>query len=132
MPISTILWGSGLRKAITSTAGLIAAIAAAITAVPPAWSALGLPEFASKTFVDARIEPIKVAQADTQKILRDLQIDVAEGKKERTDDSIANWKLQLGRATDAQDRSMIERHLQELEDTRTKLEDQIKTLRSLR
>jgi septal ring factor EnvC (AmiA/AmiB activator) len=132
MTISTVLWGTDLRKTVTSTAALIAGVATAITAVPPAWSALGLPEIASKSFVDGRIEPVKVAESDTQSILRELQIEVAEGKKERTEDSISRWQLQHDRAEDTEGRSIIERQLQELQDTKTRLDDQIKTLRSLK
>jgi hypothetical protein len=132
MTISTALWGTDLRKAVTSTAALVAGVATAITAVPPAWSALGLPEFASKSFVDGRIEPFKIAEGDTQNILRELQIEVAEGKKERADDSISSWRLQLDRAGDAESRSIIERQIQELQDTKAKLDEQIKTLRSLK
>ncbi len=51
MNLTTILWGSGLRKTATSICSLIAAAAGAVVAVPPAWSALGLPEIASRVFV---------------------------------------------------------------------------------
>jgi hypothetical protein len=49
-------WGNGWRKTITSFLALITATATAIVAVPPAWSALGLPEVASKLFVLDRIQ----------------------------------------------------------------------------
>ncbi len=67
MDLKTIFWSSGFRKTLTSIFSLIAAGAGAIVAVPPAWSALGLPEAASKMFVRGQVDPIKLAQADTTK-----------------------------------------------------------------
>ncbi len=83
MNLTTILWGSGLRKTATSICSLIAAAAGAVVAVPPAWSALGLPEIASRVFVldhvQKTINPILqteakllVAQAQTTTALNQI------------------------------------------------------------
>lgn len=53
---------------------MIAALSGAIVAVPPAWSALGLPEFASKMFVHLQVDPIKVAQAQTTQAINQLNL----------------------------------------------------------
>lgn len=71
-PLLMSLWGTALRKAITSICGMIAAVGGAVIAVPPAWSSLGLPEVASKVFVHAQVDPIKSAQADTSKAVNQL------------------------------------------------------------
>jgi hypothetical protein len=51
-------WGNGIRKSITAIAGTIAAVAGAVVAVPPAWSALDLPEIASRRFVYDHVQAI--------------------------------------------------------------------------
>lgn len=71
-PLTTFLWGSGLRKTITSICGMIAAIAGAVVAVPPAWSALGLPALASQTFVHSLVDPMQTAQNQTTQAINQL------------------------------------------------------------
>ena len=58
---------------------MIAAVAGAVVAVPPAWEAMGLPEVASKVFVSEKIKPIEedskqihLAQAATTKAVYQL------------------------------------------------------------
>ncbi len=63
----TLIWGTRLRRTLTSIFSLIAASCGAIVAVPPAWSGLGLPEVASKVFVHQVVDPVRLAQADTTK-----------------------------------------------------------------
>ena len=65
LDIVATAWGTGLRKGITLTAGTLSAVGAAVTTVPPAWSALGLPEAASKAYVHERVEPLRMAQTAT-------------------------------------------------------------------
>lgn len=60
-----VFWSTSLRRTVTSIAALITAIASSIVAVPPAWTALGLPEVASKTYVHSEVEPVRLAQSDT-------------------------------------------------------------------
>lgn len=58
-------WSTNLRRTATSIFALITAAATSIVAVPPAWTAMGLPEVASKAFVHSEVDPVKVAQSDT-------------------------------------------------------------------
>jgi hypothetical protein len=78
-------WGSACRKTLTSFFATVTAIATAVVAVPPAWSALGLPEVASRVFVlekiQAKIDPmlktesqLLVAQAQQQQTLNQILI----------------------------------------------------------
>ena len=60
-----LLWSTNLRRTATSALALITAVASSVVAVPPAWTAMGLPEVASKTFVHSEVDPVKVAQSDT-------------------------------------------------------------------
>jgi len=68
------LWGTSLRKSITSILALITATATAIVAVPPAWEAMGLPEAASKTFVHEQVDPVKLIQVDTARAINTLAL----------------------------------------------------------
>ncbi|HMG78731.1 MAG TPA: hypothetical protein VK591_08615 [Xanthobacteraceae bacterium] len=94
-PIVAFFWGSGLRKAIVSICGVVAAIAGAVVAIPPAWSTLGLPEVASKTFVNATLQPIlddnakihvtqaTTAQAVNQLLLAQYQAQLYQAQKDK-------------------------------------------------
>jgi len=88
--IIATFWGNGIRKSITTTAAAIAAVAGAIVAVPPAWSALGLPEVASRTFVHDHVQTIinpmlqtesklLVAQAQTTAALNQILLTQLQG-----------------------------------------------------
>ncbi len=69
------VWGTKLRRIITSTAGMVAAVAGAVVAVPPAWSALNLPVYATHVFVYEQVNPMKLSQADTTKAVWQLQLE---------------------------------------------------------
>lgn len=71
-PLLESLWGDGYRKTFTTICATIATVAGAVVAVPPAWSALGLPEVASKMFVHTQVDPLKVAQNQTGQAVNQL------------------------------------------------------------
>ncbi len=73
-PLLAVFWSTGLRKAVTSIAGMVAAVAGAVVAVPPAWSALDLPVMATRHFVFGEVGPVRLAQADTTKAVWQLQL----------------------------------------------------------
>ena len=73
MNIIGTIWGSPLRQ-LTTTATAIAAVAGAIVAVPPAWSAMGLPEVASKGYVHMEVDPVKMAQDETARAVYQLSL----------------------------------------------------------
>ena len=85
MDLVAMIWGTGVRRALTSFFAFVAAAAGAIAAVPPAWSAMGLPEVAFKSYVltsiQAKIDPmlqteskLLVAQAQQQQTLNQILI----------------------------------------------------------
>ena len=78
MPLSTFIWGTPARK-ITTTCTMIAAIAGAIVAVPPAWDALALPEIATHVFVHQLVDPMQVAQNETTRAVYQLQLQNLQG-----------------------------------------------------
>jgi hypothetical protein len=94
-PVADFFWGTWLRKAIVSVCGVIAAISGAVVAIPPAWSTLGLPEVASKTFVNQTLKPIMddnakihlaqatTAQAVNQLLLAQYQAQLYQAQKDK-------------------------------------------------
>lgn len=70
-------------KVITLATGTATATASAILGIPPAWSALGFPEIATKWHVDKIVSPIKEAQALTKSVIDQIQIE--QVKKDRSD-----------------------------------------------
>lgn len=64
-----VLWGNNWRKAATSFLAFVAAVAGAVTAIPPAWTAIGLPEVASKRYVHETVDPVRIAQMEAQEKL---------------------------------------------------------------
>ncbi len=74
----------------------------------------------------------QVAQADTLKVLRDLQVESAEGKREATINDIAKWNLEMSKAHDNNAKELIQKQINTLDATRQKLEAQIRTLNGIR
>lgn len=128
MDIASTVWGTSVRKRITVTFGSITAVAGAIVAVPPAWSQLGLPEMASKMYVERTLQPLRLAQQSFQRTARDIQIDIAEGKRSQAQEAIAKWTLELQRSRDAQSTQLIQTQIRELQNTSDRLGQQIRTL----
>ena len=78
-----VFWSTNLRRTATSFFALIAAMAGSIVSVPPAWTAMGLPEVASKVFVHDQIQTktdpmlqteskLLIAQAQTASTLNQI------------------------------------------------------------
>lgn len=61
-------------KWVTSIAATAAAVCGAIVAIPPAWTAMGLPQVAMRSYVDPKFEHYDIAQADTTRALYQLQM----------------------------------------------------------
>lgn len=74
-----------------------------------------------------------VAGDSTNSILRDLQIEGAEGKLSTAKNNVARWQLELSKAPEGSvTKELIQRSLSEDLMTRDKLDAQIKTLNKLR
>ena len=80
-----VFWSTNLRRTVTSVFSLIAAIAGSVVSVPPAWTAMGLPEVASKVFVLVKIQEnidpmlkteskLLIAQAQTTQTLNQIYL----------------------------------------------------------
>lgn len=73
MPILTALWGTPSRR-ITTACTMVAAVCGAIVGIPPAWTAVGLPEVATRVFVHEQVDPVRLAQADTTRAVYQLTL----------------------------------------------------------
>jgi hypothetical protein len=109
-----------------------AAIIGAITAINAGYEASGLPYPATRSFVELKFGPLKIAFDNTGKAVRDLQVESAEGKLAQTKDALAKWELELRKTNDPASRDLIQKQRRELEFTRDKLEQQLNTLRTMR
>jgi hypothetical protein len=111
--IGNFIWGSPVKR-LTTICTAIAAVAGVVVAVPPAWSALGLPEIASKVFVHTQVDPLKTAQADTTKAVYQLQLSNLQS-------SLYAAKLDQQKAPSQTVDERIQDLTQQIQDTQAKL-----------
>jgi hypothetical protein len=79
--------------------------------------------------VDKKAETIGT---QNQSILRDLQIDTANGKRTATINDIKKWQLELEKPGDATIKEFIKAQIDTLTATRDKLDAQLKTLTAIK
>lgn len=124
-----------VRSAVAG-ATIAGALGGAIVAVPPAWVMLGWAVPASQAYVQqhvqAEIGKIKPVLDSTSKTTFDTQIELAEGKREASEESLSKWSIELTKATDPQTQGLIRMRIRELEETRRKLDMQLSGLYSSR
>lgn len=131
------VWSTWKRKAatiavvtglITGITGSIIGISNAAPIVEPWW-------YASRGWVRVQqtIADQKSADANekTVRILRGIQIDGANGKREATEGDIFKWEQELKKAVDDDSREKIAGQLRKLHDTKRSLDAQIDTLSKL-
>ena len=106
---------------------------------------------AGLNYIDNRVEPWYLAwhwwtrdlvktvedKIDTQdhktsSILRDIQVDTANGKLASTVNDIKKWQLELKKATDQNSVDLITQQIEALEDTKSKLDTQLKVLNKIK
>ena len=83
---------------------------------------------ASHSFVRSEIH---LAGDGTTKILRDLQTETAEGKRDAAKEAKSKWSLELEKATDPTTKDLIRGHMNDLDATIDRLNAQIRTLNRL-
>ena len=120
-------------KVVSTAAGTIGAVAGMIVAVPPAWTAIGLPEVATRGWVQHDVhEPMKFAQSQTQQQVIDLQIDVANGKIDQLDNARATLEIEKLKATDDAVKARADVQIRKIERDTAAIADQIRSLRAVR
>jgi hypothetical protein len=128
-------WVGQLHWSITYMLPVFLLLSAMGTAAAT-WDRFGWWKPASVQYVDGRAENIiqlaQNAAKENQSILRDLQVEAAEGKRDATSNDIAKWQLELSKAHDDTGKSLIQQQINTLNATKQKLESQIGTLNRLR
>ena len=124
------LWSTKTRKTITLGCGFIAAVCSAIVGlakaapiVEPYWPA-------SHQYV-MEIADKKADKDSTLKVERTLhhiQVEQAEGKRETAQNDLFKASLEMKKATDDETRQYIQMHINQLQDTKDRLDNQIKSL----
>ena len=117
-------WWKQLHFGIKAGTALFALIGAS-GAAAKTWIDFNLFVPASRQWVSAEIDTTKTT-------VQDVQIEIAEGKREQTKDSLAKWGVELARAANDQTKSLIQRQINELQATIDRLNSQITTLKQLR
>lgn len=124
--------------------GIIAAIATAcgvLIGMSGAWHVIEpvTPAFRGyvRDYADEGVKPLRTDTQETKKVLRDLQVESAEGKLSATEDALAKWelerqKLERQKGVPPSSVELIEKQKRELSSSKGKIEDQIRVLRSLK
>ena len=126
------LWGTSFRKAVTSVAAAISAVCGAVLALPSAWSAVGLPEVATRQWTRAEIyQPIKTAQSSVTNQVIDLQIDLANGKLDQLENSRVQLEIEKLKVPDGEIKARVDSQIRKIDRDSGAINDQIKTLRGI-
>lgn len=124
-------WGK-----VTAVTGIVIGLTGSVGGIRATWPVLRLALPALVFYVDTTLEDargeFKNTQNTTLSVLRDMQIEQAEGKRDAAKEAKAKWSVELGKTKDSVSRDMIERHINDLDATAGKLDGQIKTLNRLR
>ena len=122
-----MLWSTPLRKRLTMMLSFLSLLAGTIVAVSKA-APVAEPYFpAHRAYVREQ-----VAEEKTMQILRDLQVENAEGKLAVTTNDIAKWSLEYAKSADESTKDIIRRQINTLDAMRHKLEAQINVLNRIR
>lgn len=122
-----LAWSTPCRKRITIALSFISLLAGTIIAVASAIPVVEPYAPAHRLYVREQ-----VAEEKTTRILRDLQIEQAEGKRDAVRDKLYQWQDKLTEATDPEKKAFYRERVRETKDTQIKLEEQLRVLRTLR
>ena len=82
-------------KTTTIIASAIAAFCGAAIAIPPAWSALGLPEVVFKTEMQKIASELRLVAENDRKVVNEIQIEVLESRRQAIDRDVFDQKQRL-------------------------------------
>ncbi len=135
LPLMTRLIGVVKRnpwKFITGALALLAGIPSYIAganSIEPATPAL---RYWVRAHVDNETFKLKLAEDKTLEVLRDLQIETAEGKRDNAANARAKFELDYAHEKNDDRKLEIGKTIRSLQSTEDKLNSQIKTLNKLR
>lgn len=95
MELLNLLWGTGIRRTITAVCGTAAAMAGAVTTVPPAWHQMGLPEVATKAHVAQAIDDKLKPFVDDNKAIHTSQAETTQSVERLLRFQQRSYKSQL-------------------------------------
>jgi predicted negative regulator of RcsB-dependent stress response len=132
MWISDFAWSTPLRKSCT----VLAAIFGLIAAFASAWPVMEPFIPAHRAYARDLTEHVeKVAENYATKnaaILRDVQIEQAEGKRDAVASELFKWQVELNKTSDENIKPMVQEQIRRLNNIQDKLNDQIKTLNAIK
>lgn len=120
--------GSYLRSRWKLLAGVLTGVALVFTsvgAISKNWDVVEPNFLATRGFV-------RYAQQSQTSILRDLQIESAEGKRSQAANSVANWRLEKLKTHDPVTQGLIDQQIVNQEAEVERLSDQLRTLNRLK
>jgi hypothetical protein len=87
-----------------------------------------------REYTSSELRPLKVSDQETKGILRDLQIEQAEKGIGEAKNAAANWQLQqtLPQNKAPEQRQLIQKQMIELDNTKDRLDQQLRVLRDLK
>jgi len=130
------LWSTGARKFVTSAVAAIGVLAGTITGVHSAWPIVD--EWVPTSHGYARElhkDVVRIAEEYSNKnaaILRDVQIEQAEGKQEAVSSELFKWQIELNKTADENVKPLIQEQIRRLNTTKDRLDAQIRTLNAVK
>lgn len=121
-----ILWAAG---AVVTITGAVVGINNALPVLEPYAPAT---HSFTRELTDGLDKRLSMAQSSTDYILRDIQLEQAQGKSDANADSIVKWKLERAKSQDPVTQSMIDTHIHDLGVLADRLDSQVKTLKDLK
>lgn len=85
-----------------------------------------------RDYADGIKNELQTADTGNSYILRDLQIEQAEGKRDAAKNDITKWNLELAKTKDPSTRALIDKTIIDLNANYEKLQEQIRTLTKMR
>jgi len=124
-------WGK-----VTAMTGIVIGLTGSVGGLKATWPVLRLALPALVFYVDTTLEDargeFKNTQTTTLSVLRDLQIETAEGKRDATATALDKFQIDLNKAKDDSEKLSINKTIRDLQYTKEKLDAQIRTLNKLR
>lgn len=120
----SLIWSTPVRKTITSTCAALAAIFGVISAGPKAfevWDEQGLPTFATRGWTRTKIAGLK-----------DIQLDIATGKREAAERERDRLELDLINAKSEEEKIKNQQLQRRAKETIEKLDAQIRSINGAR
>lgn len=115
---------------ITIVFSTVAAIGTGVVAVPPAWTALGLPRVATESYVDARASKLDIAQKAQEQVLNGIRLDIGNGRMGAIRQEQRRLQAELERTQDVNYKQNLRDSLQDLDIEAQELNAKLRVLRA--